>query len=540
MKARLGLHVGYELALASLCALMFGGCDAANGQRSPGDGNDAAGGTVGSAGGTGDPTPGVGASGATSANGGSASGAGESGGAGGASGGAGGASGGAGGASGGAGGAPSSCTGGPASPIIQRTFSPQRFNDGADPSGEPECTEVLNPERGIFQFRDLRSIGSLTGLRSQGYSLIYGKILIDDYLSRDIDDALLDALDGAFDAARSAGIKVLPRVYYADDGSSPDAPLDRVLSHIEQLGPVWRDNADVIAAVHAGFVGAWGEWHTSTNDLTEPANRKQIFDALLAEVPDDRVVLARRPSHKQAAYGGPLDAQTAFTGTPLARIGHLNDCFLASATDMGTYQLEGEKEYASSDSAFTAVGGETCAVNPPRSECASALSELALHHWSFVNTSYHPDVIAGWKSEGCFDRIRCRLGYRFLLLSHESPQAARAGDRFELKLRVFNDGFARAYNPRPLYLVFRGPTEYVAPTSVDIRSLAPGEATEHCLAAELPADLPAGSYQVALWMPDPAASLRADARFALRLSNGVTWDPSSGLNVLDADLAIAP
>src|SRR4029453_10691495 len=123
------------------------------------------------------------------------------------------------------------------------------------------------------------------------------------------------------------------------------------------------------------------------------ATRKRIYDALLAALPDDRMTLTRRPSFKRDAYGGPLTTPTAFASTPLARIGHLNDCFLASASDEGTYQVAGEEPYAVADSAFVPVGGETCAVNPPRSACPSALTEMARLHWSFINTSYHPDVL---------------------------------------------------------------------------------------------------------------------------------------------------
>ena len=84
---------------------------------------------------------------------------------------------------------------------------------------------------------------------------------------------------------------------------------------------------------------------------------------------------ARGQRPKLEAYGGPLTEETAFSGAPLSRVGHLNDCFLASDDDVGTYQLPGEKAYAVADSAFAPVGGETCGSNPPRSQCGSALAQ---------------------------------------------------------------------------------------------------------------------------------------------------------------------
>ena len=64
------------------------------------------------------------------------------------------------------------------------------------------------------------------------------------------------------------------------------------------------------------------------------------------------------------------------------------------------------------DSPFGAVGGETCKVNPPRSECPAALAELALLHWTHLNSAYHPDVLADWQQGGCYAEVACRLGYR--------------------------------------------------------------------------------------------------------------------------------
>jgi hypothetical protein len=422
--------------------------------------------------------------------------------------------------------------------MVQRTLTPKLFSRGADPSGDPECTAVLNPERGFFAFRDLRNLDAVAGLRASGLTLIYGAVLIPEYRDRDLDQALLDRLGAAFGAARAAGVKVLPRVYYAD-GMEADAPLARVLAHIKQLTPLLRANADVIAVFHPGFVGAWGEWHASTNGLTTPAARKQIYDALLAALPPDRMTLTRRPSFKQEAYGGPLTAATAFSGQPLARVGHLNDCLLGSEDDDGTYQLPGEEAYAVADSAFVPVGGETCAVFPPRTDCPSALAELGRLHWSFLGLDYHEEVIAGWKKQGCFAAIQCRLGFRLLVLGHEVPRAVKAGQTLAMSLRLVNDGFGRVYNPRPVHLVLVGPQRQVLPVDADPRRWAPGEPVELCLQAKLPAGLAPGSYQLGLWMPDGAESLKNNPAQALRLSNA-TWDATGGTSMLDAFVTVEP
>jgi hypothetical protein len=421
-------------------------------------------------------------------------------------------------------------------PALIKTLTPKLFSGGADPSADPECSEVLNPERGFFAFRNLRALDPIDDLRGRGFTLIYGEALIPEYRAKDLDKPLLDQLSAAFAAVRAAGLKVLPRIYYAD-GMMADAPLDRVLAHIQQLTPLLRANADVIAVLHPGFVGAWGEWHSSTNNLTAPAARKQIYDALLAALPADRMTLTRRPSFKKEAYGGPLTAATAFTGKPLARVGHLNDCFLASTSDEGTYQLPGEEDFAVADSAFVPVGGETCGVFPPRSLCPSTLVEMARLHWSFINLDYHPEVIAGWKNGGCFSTIQCRLGFRLLALGHQSPAVVKKGSTLTVSLRVVNDGFGRVYNPRPVHLVLVGPQRQVFLTDADPRRWGPGETVDLCLSAKLPATLPSGSYQLGLWMPDAAESLKKNPAYAVRLSN-LTWDASAGTNMLDAAVVV--
>jgi hypothetical protein len=427
----------------------------------------------------------------------------------------------------------STCTSGP---TITKVLTPKLFSQGADPSGDPECTAVLNPERGLFTFHDLRDPGPLADQRGRGFTLIYGHVLIPEYRNRDLDQALLDQLSASFAAVRAAGLKVLPRIYYAD-GMMADAPLPRVLAHIQQLTPLLRANADVIAVLDPGFVGAWGEWHSSTNGLTEPAARKQIYDALLAALPTDRMTLTRRPSFKQAAYGGPLTAATAFSAQPAARVGHLNDCFLGSADDLGTYQLPGEEDYAVADSAFVPVGGETCEPALPRSACPSALAELARLHWSFLNIQYHPEVIDGWMKGGCFPTIRCRLGARLLLLGQQVPRDVKAGQTLSVSLRLVNDGYGRVYNPRPVHLVLVGPQRQVLPVDADPRRWAPGEPVDLCLSARLPAGLAPGAYQLGLWLPDAADSLQKNPAYALRLAN-TTWDATGGTNMLDAIVTV--
>ena len=114
-----------------------------------------------------------------------------------------------------------------------------------------------------------------------------------------------------------------------------------IFSHIEQLAPTVRRNADVIYALQAGFVGAWGEWHDSLNKLE--ANNTALGQLLWAELsqmlPPDIYVQIRSPAHKALALRaspqeGPLrfgvaDSGSVGSGAAFARVGYHNDGFLS-------------------------------------------------------------------------------------------------------------------------------------------------------------------------------------------------------------------
>ncbi|GEM_PF-3516574 len=68
-------------------------------------------------------------------------------------------------------------------------------------------------------------------------------------------------------------------------------------------------------------------------------------------------------------------------------------------------------------------------------------------------------------------------------------------------------------------------------TDVDPRRWEPGEHT-FTAAVALPADLRPGEYTLALWLPDPAETLRTAPHYAIRFANEGIWDAAHGWNVL--------
>ncbi|AKF05377.1 DUF4832 domain-containing protein [Sandaracinus amylolyticus] len=394
---------------------------------------------------------------------------------------------------------------------------------------------LLGPERGFYRYVDIASDRDFAFVREGGDTLVYSYVRLDAYRDGPIAERSLDDVQDGLDAARDAGIKVILRFAYNEGpypDSEPDAPLERVLAHITQVTPLLRANEDVIALVQAGFVGAWGEWHTSTNGLDDdPDARRAILEALLDALPASRSTQLRYPAYKEAIYGEPLEARDA---SDESRVGHHNDCFVASDSDMGTYP-EGERDrwvaYVGADTRFVPMGGETCAVFPSRSTCAFVPGEMERLHFSFINRDYHPEVVASWASGGCEDEIEARLGYRFVLVDGELPEAVRPGGSFRLRVSVRNEGYAAPFNPRPVWLALDGVGAVAIPES-DVRRWAAGETSELDVRVRLPASVPAGEHAIALWMPDASERIAARPEYAIRTANEGTWDAEHGWNVL--------
>ncbi len=402
--------------------------------------------------------------------------------------------------------------------------------------------DVVNPERGFRYSFDDFAPSDFGVYRNLGTSLVYSDIDLRDFRDRDISQQKLEQIQAAFDSIRKGGMKVILRVKYNDGpwpNSEPDASLEQILRHIEQLKPLFQKNADIIAWVHAGFIGAWGEWHTSTHKLDQdPAAKQAILNALAEALPANRFIQLRYPFDLMSLFPQPLTAEQAFSGTLQARLGFHNDCFLSSDTDVGTYDRGGVNErpqvtaYLSQVTQFAPAGGETCQVYEPLQSCEAAIREMETLHWTDLNISYHKQVIKNWQKAGCFEEIQKRLGYRLVLQEAGFVNVAQIGTPLTLTVKLRNEGFAAPLNPRLLFAVLDGPATFAIPLEgIDPRRWLPGE---HVISTSLalPADAPEGEYRLALWLPDPAESLKNDPRYAIRFANESVWDESKGWNVL--------
>jgi hypothetical protein len=374
-------------------------------------------------------------------------------------------------------------------------------------------------------------------------TLLFREFILEDFTNGPISDDYLAQMRQDFDVVREAGFMVFVRFAYTQRDTPPyhDAPKPIVLAHIAQLAPLLQEYSDIIKVVQAGFIGSWGEWYFTDyfgqDDISEQnyQDRLDVVTALLHAMPPETLLQLRTPVYKQHFYPNEtLSAATAYNGSDAARVGFHNDCFLASADDYGTFQNDAERAYMASETLFTPMGGETCGVNPPRSSCASAMDEMALYHWSFLNIDYHEGVLNNWVKEGCFQQIQRQLGYRFTLQQASFSQRALPGGPFRLTLALKNVGWAGIFFKTQMVFVMRhkeSQQEYRFTVEDDPRTWLPSDnpyTIAHTLC--LPKDLPTGQYDLLLHLAPTDA--QDQARYAIQLGNELNWEPETGLNNL--------
>ncbi len=425
-----------------------------------------------------------------------------------------------------------------------------------------ESFEIFpNPERGFHQMRSLTNPVNLDSL-NEDVKLIYGRILADEFRDKPLSDEFLQAIQVGFDEVRKHGIKVNPRVVY-NSGPHPgsiaqygdDAPLHIVLQHIAQLKPLWHKNKDVINLIDAGFIGGWGEWHSSAHGLDSLHNRRTILFAILDALPKDRMVIIRAPHYKRAIFTGSevngdsvVTRKTAFNGSDLSRVGHLNDCFLSSENDVGTYaftdqcwSVEDELDYIGTESRYVPFGGETCRLDD-RGKCENAVREMEKLHVNYLNLDYNRRVLGRWRDEGCFDEIQRRLGYRFVLRKATLPNNAVAGNAMDISFDIFNRGFGELFNPRNVEIVLinnQTKEEQVAILAEEPRFWGAGESTTVKTRLSIPTDLAPGVYTLGIRMPDIENTIHDDTRYSIRFANENSWIEETGTNVLTKEFIIS-
>ncbi len=430
------------------------------------------------------------------------------------------------------------------------------------------ATIFTNPERGFTEEVSAvvsenkpnvvkGNIGSSWG-KSLNMSLAVVLYNFNKFKAKDLPEQVLAGFDTDMQVLRDNGLKCVLRFAYTESQSDKvDAKPEWVKRHLEQLSPYLNKNADVIYVLEAGFIGSWGEWYYTSNYGNESqhmnANRRKVIEYLFANAPEDRFILFRYPMIKTEYLGDdkPLTAAEAFSGTIRARMGCHNDAFLNDWGNDGTYASNNNdddpqvRRYVAAETLYVPNGGETNVESNSLAEKVyqSAPAEMSEYHWSFCGSSYATQVTSRWRKSGILDTLNIYMGYRLNLLSGQFSDQVAPGGKMNVTIRLRNAGYAPIYNQRKAYIVLKavsGQHAVSIPLAVDPRRWLPNGATSSINEqVVLPDNLPEGTYNLYLHLPDNYESLASDPRYAIRCANVDTWDATTGLNDLKTTVSIS-
>ena len=376
---------------------------------------------------------------------------------------------------------------------------------------EADNSVFPNPERGWFIFKELKpthfsnennwaSNELLSGYFNQGYRIIKHIVRIPTY-SENIPTSFLNNLQAEADVVRSQGMKIFYRFNYNwnHDFSNRDASLSVNLAHLEQLRPFFEKNKDVLCWMEMGFIGNWGEMHTSTSGHIVPRSvgltesGKQILRKTLEVFPQDRVIGVRYPqvvfrdpqSYGALGYSEPLNEATAYNGSEQARL----------ATWYANFGA-GEKLWYQ-DQEYVAKWGPSSRFLPQWAHC-DHFQDLTMDSFEWMKdaTTFHYvslsnpkdenhtfDIYERWLQDGVYDDYEKYLGYRYKMINATLDTQIAIGEKFNIALKINNEGWARPVNTRNLEIILRNTTNQentAVPVELpeDFRLFLPGSGEE--------------------------------------------------------------
>lgn len=411
-----------------------------------------------------------------------------------------------------------------------------------------------NPERGFYSSIDFysESAAPITAARigvakARKISLFYTGYYLTDFMESDISQHYLEMIRTNMQALRDGGMKCVLRFAYKKDSSEAGHPWDAspewVARHIEQLKPLMQEYGDVILCLQAGFIGVWGEWAYTDNFVSGPSTpeehalRKEVMIALLDAMPKDRQIALRTPMFKRMmfldSYADTLTLETAFGESDVARICGHNDCFGASHNDYGTFTGAQTRNFWKQETKYVMMGGETCNLSN-FCKCEQSLKDLQDYHWTYLNAGYNSNVLNRWRTDGCFDEVERRLGYRLVLTDVYHTKDPVAGEDFNMVIKLRNVGFAAPVNPRAVEIVLLDSED--DKTVYELSDIDPRYWFAGCditidQTVKLPSDA-SGQIRVYLNLPDPKPALHDNPLFSIRLANDKIWNEDYGYNRL--------
>jgi hypothetical protein len=397
--------------------------------------------------------------------------------------------------------------------------------------------DLGNPYRGvysIYRFRAESDCVEDTALSIKDCTVPHGHrlALVEIHLGRYKDSPLpedaLHRIRRIFQCFAKQKCAMILRFLYDWDGAGiqhePES-RDVILSHMEQLEPLFGEFSDSIFLLQGLFTGSWGEMHSTRYDSAR--DMLALAEKLFASVPEGIFLSVRCPNQWRTLFRTryALSQKEAHQTIMQSRFGLYNDAILGSETDLGTYGTQawekaalcGEKLTRTDELMFQKKlcqyvpnGGEVV-YESPLNDLEPAIQTLETMHVTYLNCDYDAAVLEKWKKSrisrgksawsGCsgYDYIAAHLGYRFLIKSMKMRgiNGLERGISFEMEL--VNEGFAPCYRPLQagIVLTARGQEVHTFWIETDTRMWLPMVGIPLRCELDL-SKYPKGKYQVGI------------------------------------------
>ncbi|MCR5792027.1 MAG: DUF4832 domain-containing protein [Lachnospiraceae bacterium] len=325
---------------------------------------------------------------------------------------------------------------------------------------EESKEQINNPRRGVYFQIPAEEVDHIKEYYGDDkFSVVLIALNLKDYLNQEkLPKEKIKELKNALKVAREEELSVVLRCAYDWGGNYEDPESDETIkAHIRQLAPVINGYKECILVVQAGFIGPYGEWHSSkfiegTDDgaETESASNGQnnswdwmpILKEMDEQLDDSISIALRRPMFVRRAIA---------EGIPKERLTVHDDALFSTDTDMGTFVEENytrktELTWMHDNMVYGATGGETTNVSE-YTTAKSAVQAMKQMHLTYLNYYYNTEVWKAWgnetyKGQRADEYIKNHLGYRAYLRKVKLQGKVIPGRAMEIGGTLKNTGFA--------------------------------------------------------------------------------------------------
>lgn len=349
------------------------------------------------------------------------------------------------------------------------------------------------------------------------------------------DDAL-QSLKLTFDNLRASEVSATIRFTYDPEGKgnkpnekerpSVEPPFDLVLQHVEQVAKIVAQYKDCIYSIDTGFLGPWGEQHTTKLGEVNEENKEtyyRLIETWLEHTNREMNLMVRKPQiflhwfntkYNKNYKIENIDTIAKDETAESMLISVWNDGYLYNAEDHGTFTNR-EKEVAWLSTRTGMYGGEVEAgdLNNFYATGARMVTESFVTHTTHLNSAYDQNVIksntkgTAWQQQTYgvgldsllidplytgmtyYKYIENHLGYRLVLRKSEMSETVKAGEKLWLKGDIENVGFAPVTTAKKVYVVLTcGNKVSYQEVDFDVRSILSRTTKTYEFAVNIPAD----------------------------------------------------